>query len=271
MTEAEWLAGRDYEVMLRFLHYDRCALRGRTTDPKVRLIACFYCRQIWHVLTDERSRTAVEVAERHAIGEVSDQTLAVAADAAWQAAQIALQRKHAAYANPLHDPEPLRTAFTEAVAGMWGARAACLAAGRPTDRVAGIFRRHGRDRGVVRGLVGQALHGVYQAHGQATHKPGPLVPARHVIHEIFGNPFRPAPPIEPAWLAWKDSTVTQLARAGHDNRRLPAGTLDPARLAVLSDALEDAGCTDGDLLGHLRGPGPHVRGCWALDLVLAKE
>jgi hypothetical protein len=46
---------------------------------------------------------------------------------------------------------------------------------------------------------------------------------------------------------------------------------DPACLARLADALEDAGCTDPELLGHLRSPGPHVRGCWAVDLVLGKE
>jgi hypothetical protein len=39
-------------------------------------------------------------------------------------------------------------------------------------------------------------------------------------------------------------------------------------LPVLADALEEAGCGDAEVLGHLRGPGPHVRGCWALDLVL---
>jgi hypothetical protein len=38
-------------------------------------------------------------------------------------------------------------------------------------------------------------------------------------------------------------------------------------IADLADALEDAGCTDAELLGHLRAPGPHVRGCWAVDLV----
>jgi hypothetical protein len=43
------------------------------------------------------------------------------------------------------------------------------------------------------------------------------------------------------------------------------------RLPVLADALEDAGCADADLLGHLRGPGPHVRGCWAVDLILGKS
>jgi hypothetical protein len=45
----------------------------------------------------------------------------------------------------------------------------------------------------------------------------------------------------------------------------------PACLGVLSDALEEAGCDKEDILNHLRGPGPHVRGCWALDLLLGKE
>lgn len=48
------------------------------------------------------------------------------------------------------------------------------------------------------------------------------------------------------------------------------GTLDPVRLAILADALEDADCDHADLLTHLRGPGPHVRGCWAVDLLLGK-
>jgi hypothetical protein len=61
-----------------------------------------------------------------------------------------------------------------------------------------------------------------------------------------------------------------LAQAAYDNRILPSGTLEPARLAVLSDALEDAGCVDRAILDDLRGPGPHVRGCWTLDLILKK-
>ena len=51
---------------------------------------------------------------------------------------------------------------------------------------------------------------------------------------------------------------------------MPAGTLDPHRLAVLADALEEAGCTDPDILGHLRDPGPHYRGCHVLDLILGR-
>jgi hypothetical protein len=52
--------------------------------------------------------------------------------------------------------------------------------------------------------------------------------------------------------------VPRLASAAYEDRLLPAGTLDPARLTVLADALEDAGCSDAELLGHLRGPGPHA-------------
>jgi hypothetical protein len=84
---------------------------------------------------------------------------------------------------------------------------------------------------------------------------------------LFGNPFRPVTP-GPAWLT---PTTRALAQAAYDERRLPAGTLDPDRLAVLADALEEAGCTDAEVLGHLRGPGPHTRGCWVVDLVLGNK
>jgi hypothetical protein len=87
------------------------------------------------------------------------------------------------------------------------------------------------------------------------------------VHEIFGNPFRPVV-FEPRW---RNPTVISLARAAYDERLPSTGHLDAARLAVLADALEDADCTDPAILGHLRGAGPHCRGCWALDLVLARE
>ena len=92
-----------------------------------------------------------------------------------------------------------------------------------------------------------------------------------ILRDIVGNPFRSAVVVDRAWLTWRGSVAAQLALAAYEERRLPEGTLDPARLAVLADALEDAGCTDAALLGHLRGPGPHVRGCWAVDLVLGNR
>jgi hypothetical protein len=52
---------------------------------------------------------------------------------------------------------------------------------------------------------------------------------------------------------------------------MPEGTLDAARLAILADALLDAGCEDEELMVHCRSDGPHVRGSWAVDLILGKE
>jgi hypothetical protein len=87
-----------------------------------------------------------------------------------------------------------------------------------------------------------------------------------LLRDVFGNPFRRVSP-DPGW---RPSTVVRLAEAAYDERQLPSGHLDPARLAVLADALEAAGCDNPEILAHLRGPGPHVRGCWGLDLVLGR-
>jgi hypothetical protein len=88
-----------------------------------------------------------------------------------------------------------------------------------------------------------------------------------LLRDVIGNPFRPAP----LNAAWRTPTSLALAAAAYDNRILPAGTLEPARLAVLADALEEAGCTDAEILGHLRLPGPHLRGCFAVDQVLGRS
>jgi hypothetical protein len=55
-----------------------------------------------------------------------------------------------------------------------------------------------------------------------------------------------------------------MAQAIYNDRRF-------SDLPILADALEEAGCTDPDILTHCRGPGPHVRGCWVIDLLLGKE
>jgi len=85
-----------------------------------------------------------------------------------------------------------------------------------------------------------------------------------VARDVFGNPFLLAPALLRAWLRWGHHTAVKLARSIYVNLQCEDQT-------VLADALEDAGCTSAELLGHLRSAGPHVRGCWALDLVLGKE
>jgi hypothetical protein len=81
------------------------------------------------------------------------------------------------------------------------------------------------------------------------------------VFDIFGDPFRKewAPVFQ-----WRDDTILELAQTVYQRRTYRS-------LPLLADALEDAGCTDAKLLGHLRSPGPHVRGCWAVDLVLGKS
>jgi hypothetical protein len=44
--------------------------------------------------------------------------------------------------------------------------------------------------------------------------------------------------------AWRTPQVVALAQAAYEQQEMPAGNLDLARLAVLADALEEAGCTD---------------------------
>jgi hypothetical protein len=96
----------------------------------------------------------------------------------------------------------------------------------------------------------------------------PDEPARlcALVRCVFGSPFRPVA-IDRALLA---PTVTSLARAAYEERALPSGELSDVRLSILADALEEAGCTEAAFLEHLRSPGPHVRGCYAVDLALGR-
>jgi hypothetical protein len=83
-----------------------------------------------------------------------------------------------------------------------------------------------------------------------------------LVRDLF-SPFRPPPTIAPSVLTWHGGAARRVAESIYEARRFED-------LPVLADLLEEAGCTDADLLGHLRGPGPHVLGCWALDSVLGK-
>ena len=81
-----------------------------------------------------------------------------------------------------------------------------------------------------------------------------------LLRDIFGNPFRPVA-FSPEW---RTSTATAIAQQMYDSR-------DFGAMPILADALQDAGCDNADILNHCRGPGPHVRGCWVVDLVLGKS
>ena len=80
-----------------------------------------------------------------------------------------------------------------------------------------------------------------------------------LLRDIFGNPFRPVA-FSPEW---RTDTAVTLARQMYESR-------DFSAMPILADALQDAGCDNEEVLAHCRGPGPHVRGCWVVDLVLGK-
>jgi hypothetical protein len=185
-------------------------LRGRS-DRKLRLFACACCRRMWHLLTDKRSRKAVEVAEGYADELTSREELDAmrgAAGDAWRDTVPAAARIAACHALEATVRNPAKGA-------------ARIAARDPAGAV-----------------------------------------QTDLLRDLFGNPFRLVA-LDPSWLGWNGSTVVRLAQAIYEDRAFD-------RLPILGDALEEAGCTDQDILAHCRGQGEHVRGCWVLDLVLGR-
>ncbi len=278
MTEAEWVAATVPQPLLQHV-------RGKASERKLRLFAVACCRRPGCSLPGV-CRHAVGVAERHADGAAPDLELLdayAAAYAAWKGAGPFAPRAGAGAAraaglgsaDPARQAQRLRRVDVLEAAGFAAAGAAesvaFATAGVAPDPSA-VVRHHHSVR--LAGPPGVDLVG-FEAHSVDAPAWTAAVAAERraqcqLLRDLLGNPFRPVPAVDPAWLAWHGGAVSQLARAAYAERRLPEGELGPARLGVLADALEDAGCADADLLGHLRGPGPHVRGCWAVDLILSK-
>jgi hypothetical protein len=233
MTEADWNGCTKPQPMLTYLE----ARRGGG-DRKLRLFAVACCRRIRTFLTDQRSRAAVEVSERHADRLASD----LEVETALLAAREAAARRQAARGTR---PWP-RAGRTQRVAeeGAWAAYYTL----ESSPYSVGAVARATEIVAELRGLAFDAQPGHWQC---------------HLLREVFGNPFRPAA-VDPAWLRWGGGCVMKLAQRIYAERRF-------RDLPVLADALEEAGCTNPDLLSHCRTGGAHVRGCWALDLLLGKQ
>jgi hypothetical protein len=248
MNEQQWLTATDPFPMLQWLLRE-----GKAHERKLRLFAVACCRLIWHRLHDPRSRQAVETTERFIEGEATLAEMAGASREAEAAQHDAGQNRrwsggeYAALATALA-PEwnPDRWPCVQSVACQAVTAAAQFA------ELSGKNRKE-RKRNSLLG------------HTEVTQAQSIL------IRDLFGNPFRAAPTVEPSLLNWNGGLITHLAQAAYDDRQLPEGTLSASRLAVLADAFEEAGCADAEILAHLRGPGPHVRGCHVLDAILGKE
>jgi hypothetical protein len=207
-------------------------LRGKASDRKLRLFAVACCRRIWPLLPYE-NRKAVEVVERFVDGQASAKELvATGGWFGWVTQTTTLAVDSASFTS--------RAVASEAA----------LAAGRSVkhDDVAAAY--------TTAWAAAEATARISQA---------------EFLRDIFGPlPFRDVA-LGRAFPTWQDATVVRLAQAAYEERQMPEGVLDKGRLAVLADALEEAGCTDADILNHLRCPGPHVRCCWPVDLCLGKS
>jgi hypothetical protein len=249
MTESEWLACTDPKVMLEFLG-------SKASERTLRLFCCVSLRHIWSHLEDERSRKVIDVVERYAEDEA---TLDDLASTRWAAQEASRAMRHANGA----------VAAYKACANL---SSAALQACRHVVRAAADAAYH-QFRLAVEHFP-PAYDDTYDKEGAKIAAQAEVVERRFqsdLLREVFSNPFRRPPTLPPTVLVWNDAIVRRIAEGIYQERRMPEGTFDSGRLAVLHDALLDAGCNNEELLTHLLSEGPHVRGCWAIDLILGKE
>lgn len=257
MKRTEWPSSQKPRDMLYAL------LKAKKSGRKFRLFACSCCRRVWPLLSDPRSRHGIEVAEACADGLSTDSLTAEAFNAASAAYSDSFSsssgssggevasgtsqaNREAAQAVPvtlLNFETPENAQRHASIASYQAITATSLAESHmhPADVIADYA---------------QTSIEVRESSVQADW-----------LRCIFGYPFR-RQSIQPAWCT---PTVVAMAQATYDSRSLPTGELEGVRLAVLADALQEAGCTDTTILSHCREPRPHVRGCWVVDLILGKK
>jgi hypothetical protein len=224
MFEARWLSCDDPEMMLRYM-------LGKTGDRKFRLFACACVRRIWHLLRDERSRSAIYMAEHYA-------------DRPGGHSQLLRSRTDAHLAEQYFDHLSRRGESREYDGARWAARAA-----------EATVQDTGWD--VARNAAWSAAHAVN------VEAPQEQKAQCELLRDAFGNPFR-LETFELSWMLWRDRCIERVAQTIYEERRFE-------ELPILADALEEAGCENETILWHCRLPAEHARGCWVLDGILRKR
>lgn len=225
-THQDWQTSDDFDQMLDYL-WERVSIR------KLRLLACAFCRRVWNAMTDERSRSAVAIAERLADGFADMSAVRraeIEARKAWDDAIAAERRCHAA-------------------ASAWVALAA-------TDWNAKWDIGDGPTK-----AVSWAASNALGAEGRDERETQEKATQADLLRDVIGPLPLGSVGVNSSWVT---TNVLALAKGIYDDRAFD-------RMPILADALADAGCTNETVLVHCRGPGPHVRGCWVVDLLLGKE
>jgi hypothetical protein len=243
VTEAEWLACSVPVKLFRDEGWN-------PSERKTRLFCLACCDRIEKFLVDPRSRAAVEFLERHTDVRHTQRKGVVAIR------EAAKKAHHAAYMEMYRATDETEKARNLSLSNAANAAYTIL------DR---------NPRWAAEYTAAFAVHALawdWLVLNRPEQLPDYPPEAGSVerqcqvrfIQDIFGNPFRTAT-LNPLWLT---STALALARGMYDERAFD-------RMPILADALQDAGCDNEDVLNHWRGPGPHVRGGWVVDLVLGKR
>jgi hypothetical protein len=238
MTEAEWNACADPERMAN-------SPLPRASSRKWRLFGVACVRAVAQLLRDERSRAAVEAADKYADGLI-DAKQALAAE---EAAVAVVEDAYAA--------------LSQAARQWW--QAVDAPSQPPPAGAAEVAAAHAA--AVTLALWAPAAWGAREAARHAAKAMGARATEERAIQagvfrDLIKKSRKPKP--NPSWLTWNDGVVGKPARAIHDGRAFD-------RMPLLADALEEAGCADAAILGHCRGGGEHVRGCWVVDLMTGRE
>jgi hypothetical protein len=281
MNEERWFSSTDPILMVEYLRGNptgqdtvtwwnsrwRFEKDSKGQDRKFRLFACACCRRIWVHIPESCNRDAVAAVEDYLDGHIPAPTLEAAfvTSSAVECKEDGSRRSEPGYWAVKYLGRGFYKLTAAASALVVASQVLFMA-----DKEYGSQASHEFAGSFYTGA------GVFLRPFQWPLPVPAAVEAERALQAallrcIFGNPFRAAPAIEPAWLTWNDGIVKKLAQVAYEHRALPDGTLDTSRLAVLAGALEEASCTDAELLAHLRSPGPHVRGCFALDAVLGKS
>jgi hypothetical protein len=213
-------------------------LDGKTSDRKLRLFACACVRRYWSYLRYRAPREAVEVAERYAEGEASDRELEQARERAELSAQTAPEFEQPTYVAAL---------ATVAEEALEAARQA----------------RESIRRQAVLAAAFEVIPGEDETRANLEASRRECRAQCELLREVFGNPFRRVR-FDPAWLSCSSGAGGAILQAVWQEQRFED-------LPYLADALTDAGCDEEALLRHLREPAGHVRGCWAIDLLMGLE
>jgi hypothetical protein len=249
MTETEWLS-TETNAKDMFRH-----VRAKLSARKLQLLGCACCRLIDPHLS-ARQRENLSVIERYADGAAErDEYQRVFDECKDQVHDLA---RSAHFDPPPGEPPAITGEAETVIHAMWGLVCEPLDAG--LDRtVEWVIACEGRSSGTGMFRQGQLL---------AQRRICP------VFREIVGNPFRERTIVRPEWVQSGGAVAPWMLRVSETARALAVGiqaTQAYDRMPILADALEDDGCADAELLVHLRENRPHVRGCWALDLVLGKS